>query len=467
MEPVVRQFSAWLEIFNGGDRDRYAEFLAASFPSRLDSLDMAMLFRERTGGVDLRKLDRVSATEATALVQERESDQFARVELTVDAAEPHVITSLNVAAIPRPAEFAIARLTEDEAITGIHGVLRAADAADRFSGAVLVAKDGRVLVSRAYGLADRERGIPNTVATRFRIGSMNKMFTGTAVLQLAEAGRVELAAPLGDYLAGYRNRDVAAKVTIRHLLTHTGGTGDIFTPEFKAHRLELRTLNDYVRLYGDREPEFEPGSQWRYSNYGYILLGSVIEKATGQTYYDYVQAHIYQPAQMTATGSQPEDQPVPGLSVGYMKPPGTGTGQRVPNTETLPYRGTSAGGGYSTVGDLARFAQALLDYQLLRPETTQLLITGKTEHARGARYAYGFEDARHSDGSGWVGHGGGAPGMNGNLLIYPQSRYVTVVLANMDPPAAERITDWLSARLPQAVVPKTANPDVTQPESSD
>lgn len=446
MEPAVRLFSAWLEVFNRGDRDRYAEFLAASFPSRLDSLDIAMVFRDRTGGLDLRKLDRVSATQATALVQERDSDQFARVELKVDAAVPHVISSLNVAAIPRPPDFPIPRLTMDEAITGIQKVLSEADAADRFSGAVLVAKNGQVLFSGAYGMADRERRIPNTPATRFRIGSMNKMVTGTAVLQLTEAGKVGLSAPLGDYLTGYRNRDLAAKVTIHHLLTHTGGTGDIFTPEFKAHRLELRTLDDYVRLYGDREPEFEPGSQWRYSNYGYILLGAVIEKVTGQTYYDYVEAHIYQPVQMTATGSQPEGQPVPDLSVGYMKPPGTD--ERVPNTETLPYRGTSAGGGYSTAGDLARFAEALLSHQLLRPDFTRLLITGKAEHAHGGRYAYGFEDRRDSGGDGWVGHNGGAPGMNGNLRIYPHRGYITVVLANMDPPAAERIADWLGARLP-------------------
>jgi D-alanyl-D-alanine carboxypeptidase len=149
---------------------------------------------------------------------------------------------------------------------------------------------------------------------------------------------------------------------------------------------------------------------------------------------------------MTSTGSEPEDQRVPDLSVGYTRPPRTN--ERVPNTETLPYRGTSAGGGYSTAGDLARFAQALLNHELLRPDTTQLLITGKTEHAPGDSYAYGFEDRRDADGNGWVGHNGGAPGMNGSLLIYPRSRYVTVALANLDPPAASRITDWLSARLP-------------------
>lgn len=446
MEPSVRQFSAWLEVFNSGDRDRYAEFLAGSFPSRLDSLDMAMALRESSGGLDLRKLERLSATEAAALVQERDSDQFTRVELTVDATEPHVITSLNLAAIPRPAEFPIARLSEEEAIRGIRDVLSEAAAADRFSGAILVAKDGQVLFSRACGLADRERGIPNTLQTRFRVGSMNKMFTAVAVLQLAEAGNVELTAPVGEYLAGYVNREVAARTTIHHLLTHTGGTGDIFTPEFKAHRLEIRTLDDYVRLYGDRGPEFEPGSRWRYSNYGYILLGAVIEKVSGQSYYDYVQAHICQPAQMTATGSQPEDQPVPGLSVGYMKPPGKAA--RVPNSETLPYRGTSAGGGYSTTGDLVRFAGALLGHQLLRPSSTQLLITGKAEIGPGIRYAYGFADSRDTDGNGWVGHNGGAPGMNADLRIYPRSGYTVAALANIDPPAASRIAAWLDARLP-------------------
>jgi D-alanyl-D-alanine carboxypeptidase len=133
------------------------------------------------------------------------------------------------------------------------------------------------------------------------------------------------------------------------LLTHTGGTGDIFGPEFNKHRKELRTLNDYVALYGKRGPQFEPGSQWRYSNYGMLLLGVVIERVTGQSNYDYVQEHIYKPAGMTLTGSLPEDQAVAGRSIGYMK---SETGGWAPNTDTLPYRGSSAGGGYSTVGDL-------------------------------------------------------------------------------------------------------------------
>jgi D-alanyl-D-alanine carboxypeptidase len=263
---------------------------------------------------------------------------------------------------------------------------------------------------------------------------------------LVEAGQVELAAPVGEYLADYPNRDVAAKATIHHLLTHTAGTGGIFGPEFQARRLELRTLDDYVRLYGERGLEFEPGSGWQYSNYGYILLGAVIEQVTGQTYYDYVQERIYQRADMSATGSEPEDHSVPDRSAGYTKPPGTA--EWGPNTDTLPWRGTSAGGGYSTTGDLARFGQALLGHRLLRPDSTQLLIAGKAGRAHGTRYAYGFWDRRDTERDGSVGHSGGAPGMNGDLRIYPQPGYIVVALANMDPPAAERIAIWLGARLP-------------------
>jgi CubicO group peptidase (beta-lactamase class C family) len=343
-------------------------------------------------------------------------------------------------------DLVLHRLTEGEALAALETFVREEASADRFSGAVLVAKDGEVLFSEAYGLADREQEIPNTLQTRFRIGSMNKMFTAVAILQLVEAGEVELTAPLGTYLTDYPNREVATEVTIHHLLTHTGGTGDIFGPEFDAHREELRTLDDYVELYGERGPEFEPGSQWAYSNYGFILLGAVIEAVTGQSYYDYVHEHIYEPAGMTGTGSVPEDQAVPDRAIGYMDPSG-GTDWR-PNTDTLPYRGTSAGGGYSTVEDFARFAAALLNHELLGPDSTELLVTGKEEIGPGIGYAYGFEDHRDAEGNGWVGHGGGAPGMNGDLRIYLPSGYVVVVLANFDPPEAQRIADYLDARLP-------------------
>ena len=361
-------------------------------------------------------------------------DKHARIELPPTKAPARAVN------------LALHRLTEADALKALSARATTLAGEDQFSGAVLVAKDGRVLFRHAYGLADRNRRVANTLRTRFRIGSMNKMFTAVAILQLVEAGKVKLTAPLGTYLRDYPNHDVATKVTIHQLLTHTGGTGDIFGPDFDAHRTQLRTLADYAKLYGKRGPEFEPGSSWAYSNYGFILLGLVIERVTGHSYYDYVQQHIYAPAGMTRTGSLPENQTVPGRSIGYTKPPGSTAW--APNSDTLPYRGTSAGGGYSTVEDLARFAHALLSHKLLSPRSTKLLITGKVKDAPGTRYAYGLEDARDAHGNGWVGHGGGAPGINGDLKIYPRSGYVVAVLANLDPPTAQRISDYLDPRLP-------------------
>jgi D-alanyl-D-alanine carboxypeptidase len=272
------------------------------------------------------------------------------------------------------------------------------------------------------------------------------MFTATSILQLVQAGKIKLTDPFGKYITDYPNKDAAAKVTIQQLLTHTGGTGDIFGPEFEAHRKELRTLQDYVNLYGKRSLEFEPGSRWEYSNYGFLLLGVVVERISGKSYYDYVLENVYAPAGMSSTGALAEDENVPGRSIGYTS---FGVGAAHANTDTLPYRGTSAGGGYSTVEDLQRFAGALLSHKLLNAEYTELLTTGKVATPRGGKYAFGFFDDGAESGTRHFGHGGGAPGMNGELQIYPQSGYVIAVLANMDPPAASRVSESIANRLPK------------------
>jgi len=438
------QCAAWLASFNRGDSDAHREFLEKNSPARLSSLDREMAFRRMTGGFDLKKIEDSTETKIVVLVQERSSDQFGRLTLEVKPEEPHQIVNLEVRAIPRPAEFALSHLSQSELIASTRKNIEAEVTADQFSGAVLVAKDGKPVLTEAYGLADREQKTPNTLKTRFRIGSMNKMFTAVATLQLAQAQKLDMKETVGKYLPDYPNKDVANKVTIQQLLTHTGGTGDIFGPDFEAHRLELRTLGDYVKLYGNRAPKFEPGSRWEYSNYGFILLGAIIEQVSGQSYYDYVREHIYAPAGMTSSGSEPEEKAVTDRSVGYTKMDST---DWKANIDTLPYRGTSAGGGYSTVEDLARFAEALKDHKLLDALYTEMLTTGKPGTPQNS-YAFGFED-RMINGMRCYGHGGGAPGMNGDLKICPQSGYVVAVLANMDPPAATRVSDFITNRLPE------------------
>jgi D-alanyl-D-alanine carboxypeptidase len=442
--PAAQQFAAWLKLFNGTDREAYGAFLEKNIPWRAAHLDQEWDFRQRTGGFELKKVEASSPTTLVVLLKERGSDQFARLTVQEDAAEPHAIIRFELRAIPTPADFPQPHLSESELITALQKKLEKDSADGSFAGAALVAKDGKPVFAEAYGLADREHKLPNTLNTRFRIGSMNKMFTATAILQLAQAGKLGLNDPLGKYLTDYPNKDVTSQVTIHHLLTHTGGTGDIFGPEFDAHRQELRTLQDYVKLYGNRGLGFAPSSgRWEYSNYGFILLGVVIEKVSGESYYDYVREHIYEPAGMTSTGSEPENQPVTDRSVGYTA---MGGGSVHPNTDTLPWRGTSAGGGYTTVGDLLRFANALQQNKLLDAHYTELLTAGKVPGSTGS-YAYGFED-RTINGTRCFGHGGGAPGMNGDLKICPGPGYVVAVLSNMDPPAATRISDFITDRLP-------------------
>ena len=442
--PAERQLARWIETFNTGERDGWQEFIAEHFPEAPDrTVDQNLALRQQTGGFELVTIEESTPTRAVALLREGDAEATAaRVILDVESSEPHRIVAMALEPGVR-LPVSIARLSAAALVTALQSELEARVADDRFSGAVLVAQGGDRLFAGAYGLADRERGVANTLDTRFRNGSMNKMFTAAAVLTLAQAGRIALDAPLAKYLPEYPNEKLASAVTVHHLLTHTGGTGDVFGPEFVARRLALRTHQDYIDLYGSRDLLFDPGSQWMYSNYGFILLGALIERVSGQSYYDYVREHVYEPAGMTSTGSEPEEATAANRAIGYMR----GPAGLQPNTGTLPYRGTAAGGGYTTVQDLQRFANALMNRELLNDSYTDLLTTGKVE-APGGRYAYGFFD-RVVNGVRTIGHGGNAPGMDGDLVILADSDYLVAVLANRDAPAAQRISEFIAIRLPE------------------
>jgi CubicO group peptidase (beta-lactamase class C family) len=353
----------------------------------------------------------------------------------------HAVDLLETPEASDAVDLLLHRMSETDALAALTKRADEALGDDAFSGALLVARDGAVLLERAWGRAVRDTGTPNTVDTKFRIGSMNKMFTSIATLQLVEAGKLALDEPIGTYLPDYPNLDIRSNVTIRHLLSHTGGTGDIFGPQYEQRRLELREHNDYVELYGARGPQFEPGSRFEYSNYGFVLLGAVIEAVTGKPYYDVVRENVFEPAGMTATDSLPESESVDARSVGYMG--GSGGGGWRPNTDTLPWRGTAAGGGYSTVDDLLRFAEAL--------RTGTLISKASLAEATRPQSAEPYGFAMELRGEGTLrsyGHGGGAPGMNGDLRIYPELGYVVVGLSNLDPPAASSLVDFFTERMP-------------------
>ncbi|MDX2149778.1 MAG: serine hydrolase domain-containing protein [Bryobacteraceae bacterium] len=441
--PAGRVMGNWLESFNSGDKEKILAFMSVHEPERKAQVDETLGFRKQTGGFQLLRIRKSEPRDIEAIVKEVAGENTALMVLSVSEADPPVITRLGLRVLSpdEASDKPVQQLSETDALAGLAKEAQARAEKDAFAGAFAVARHGKILAQGAYGPANREKKIAADIDTQYRIGSMNKMFTAVAALQLVEAGKLSLDAPIGTYLKDYPNKDVAAKVTLRHLLSHTGGTGDIFGPEFDKHRLQLKTLDDYVKLYGTRALEFEPGAKWRYSNYGFLLAGVLIEKASGKSYYDYVREKVFKPAGMTRTDSLPETEHVEKRSVGYMKR----GGQWLPNTDTLPFRGTSAGGGYSTVGDLVRFAQALESGKLLSKKMLQEATSPQGGKAGGPGYGFGFG----SEKGGSYGHGGGAPGMNGDLKVFPKSGYVVAVLANLDPPAAGRLSEWFVNRMPQ------------------
>lgn len=334
------------------------------------------------------------------------------------------------------------RMDESQAIEALQQRIKALVDEGKFSGSVLITKNGKPIFSHSSGYSSIDAKTLNRIETKFNLGSMNKMFTAIAISQLAEQGKLNFSDSIKKYLPDYPNPDFAS-VTIDQLLTHTGGTGDIFGPEYKANIDTLNEPRDYITLYGTRPLEFEPGTQWRYSNYGFVLLGAIIEEVSGQNYYDYIQEHIYCPAGMSSSGSYWKTQETENLAIGY-----TVDGSSLKNNyDFIPMRGSPAGGGYSTAEDLQKFANALLSYKLLSANFTNLVTTGKIAIQGSEKYAYGFFDVLE-DGIRRFGHSGGAPGINSSLRIYPSSGYVVVVMGNFDPPAADRVANFIGLRLP-------------------
>jgi CubicO group peptidase (beta-lactamase class C family) len=332
----------------------------------------------------------------------------------------------------------------------IESYLNSLVAENKLSGAVLVAKDGVPIASKAAGMANKATGAPIALNTKFNLGSANKMFTAVAIAQLAQAKRLSFDDVISKHLPDYPNKEVADKVTIHQLLTHTSGMGMYWNDKFKAEREKLVTVAAHLPLFTGDPLLFEPGAKFQYSNAGYMVLGAIIEKVSGQDYYSYVQEHIYKPAGMSDTGFYEPGKEIPNLAIGYSKmgPDGKPLEEIRDNTNTREVKGGPAGGGYSTVEDLVKFHMALRSHKLLNEEFTKLVTTGKVE-AGGpmGRYAYGFGD-KMFDGKHIVGHNGGSGGIAANFEMYPELGYTSVLLMNTDPPAMMPVIMGLRQRIP-------------------
>lgn len=322
-------------------------------------------------------------------------------------------------------------------------------AADVFSGAILVAKGDEVCYEKACGEASKRFHVANNLDTKFNLGSMNKMFTATAIMQLVEAGKLRLDDRIDRYVdESWLPREMTGQITVHQLLSHTSGLGSYFTDAFwNGSRANYRSLPDFKPLLKDEKLAFTPGEGFRYSNTGMLILGVIVEKVSGQDYFDYIREHIYRPAGMANTDAYEMDQPVENLAMGYIPAPGSPYGW-TNNLFQHVIKGGPAGGGFSNVRDLHRFALMLLNGQLVSPATLKKMWTSHSEE----RYGYGFsvEDGNAAVGK-VVGHGGGFPGLNGNLDIFLDKGYIVAVLSNYDQgasPVARRIYEMIGMIAP-------------------
>jgi D-alanyl-D-alanine carboxypeptidase len=436
--PTHHVLTLWLAAFNTGDQAKLHAFwqqYSADSPDQHIPMDQHLL--SMTGGLELVKVTKDDGSHIEAFMKEGHGG-YSEMILDVAHGNPPLIKKIFGHPAPPPSAQAEPVSNDEQLAAVVRKEADAASAQGKFSGAILIAHHGKIILDQAWGLANREQKIPNSVDTQFCLGSLNKMFTSIAILQLVQQGKLSLDGTLSTYWPDYPNHDLASRVKIRQLLTHTGGTGDIFTPEYEAHRPQIRTLADYVKLYGERPLRFEPGSQSEYSNYGFILLGRLIEKVSGESYAEYVQQHIFAPAGMIHTDSRPEIERVAGRATGYTKD----GEQLVSNQSMLPWSGTSAGGGYSTVGDLLLFANALQSGRVLDPA----LLKEATSDQSGKGYGFGFyifED-------GGFGHGGGERGINAEFRVLPKNGYVAIALANLDPFAATSMVSFINSSLPRS-----------------
>ena len=291
-----------------------------------------------------------------------------------------------------------------------------------FSGSVLIARNGEVLLSKGYGFADHEQKILNTPQTKFRLGSITKQFTAMAIIILEAQDKLDVQNPICNYLS--ECPEAWGAITIHHLLTHTSGIPN-FTdfPEYKSTMATPSPPEQTINRFKDKPLDFRPGERWSYSNSGYILLGHIIERVSSQSYEDFLQEHIFTPLDMMNTGY---DHNQDNLATGY---------KSIFNKAdfvdmSIPY---PAGSLYSTVEDLYRWDQALYTKQLLQQDYVDQVFAAHVAipNLDGMAYGYGWmvglEDGRQI-----ITHGGGIEGFVTNIARYPQDKTVIIILSNQE-----------------------------------
>jgi CubicO group peptidase (beta-lactamase class C family) len=462
-----RRLGEWLTGFNSGNLQTIRSFISERFALPADGFPLdpvadyfGKTYRE-TGGLELQKISAASPASVTAICRGKASGYWMQVRLSIDAEPPdyapkapYKVSSVDLAFIEAPTELLERRrLSDDEIRDRTANLLAHVSREDLFSGAVLVARDEKVLFKSAYGLASRAWNVPNRTDTRFHLASVTKMFTAVAVAALVEQGKLAYTTKVGAVLPDYPNRRVRDEVTVHQLLSHTSGMKDRMEWMDTALRSpRIRTIPDFVKTFAEEPLEVEPGTAFSYSNAGYILLGAMIEKVAGQDYYTFVRETVFKRAGMAASDFFELDASTPNLAEGYADGP---KGTRVNNVLLLGVKGMPAGGAYASVEDMLRFSTALRSEKLVKRSTRDLMWKGVTVpgHEDGD-YGYGCTLGSYN-GAKIVGHGGGWSGVTNVFEMLPEHGATIVILSNYDsnPTAiANKLHEWLTQG-PANVIP--------------
>jgi CubicO group peptidase (beta-lactamase class C family) len=291
----------------------------------------------------------------------------------------------------------------------------------RFIGSVLVARDGKVIFRKGYGLANAELDVPNTPQTKFRLGSVTKQFTAAAILLLQERGKLNVQDPICKYVDNCPG--AWSEVTIHHLLSHTGGIPNFTSfPDYEPKMMMPVTTQDMIARFKDKPLDFKPGEKWSYSNSGYFLLGYIVEKAAGESYESFLQKNIFEPLKLTNTGYDHFDTILKKRATGYSLAKGKMVNS-VYLDMTQPY---AAGSLYSTVEDLFVWNEALYSGKLLSAKSLEAMITPVKND-----YAYGL-GLQTKSGRKVISHGGGINGFSTFIARFPEEKVSVVVLRNAD-----------------------------------
>ncbi|MEM8508832.1 MAG: serine hydrolase domain-containing protein [Bacteroidota bacterium] len=404
-------------------------------------------YYNQTGGVrfySIRTYAHENPKEKVLILKDENYDSWHKIRFSFIDNNERIMRGIGFSPAEIPMDILKSKISPTELVKISKKIVKKISDQDLFSGTILIAKENEVLYQDARGEASKRFHTRNNLDTKFNIGSMNKMFTSVAILQLAERKLLDLTEPISKYVdETWLPKEITSKINIHHLLSHTSGLGSYFNETFwNASRSSFRNINDFKPLVKVDSLAFEPGERFSYSNTGMLLLGVIIEKVTSKDYFEYVDVNIFQPARMMNTNSFEMDQPVENLAIGYSRSDNSFGWEN--NLYKHVIKGGPAGGGFSTIGDLHRFAIALRNEKLVSKQSLKLLWT---DHASSG-YGYGFTIEKGASGK-VVGHSGGFPGLNANLDMFLDTGYLVVVMSNYDggaSPLAKKI-NHLIARL--------------------